>query len=499
MTDNIINLTGIHKRFPGVHALKGVDFDLGKGEVHALVGENGAGKSTLIKIASGAYIPDEGKYTISGDEVRIMTPMDAIALGIVVVYQELEIVSSLSVAENIFFGQLPNRYGHVQWDSLYEKSEVLLKRVGLEIDPREKVALLGVGAQQLVEIARALARNARVIIMDEPTSALSPSEVENVFRIVQELTAKGVSIVYVSHKLDEVLSISDRVTVFRDGNRIGTWNTVDLDEKKIIRQMVGRDMNLNQPYNRKTKTKKPLLKVEELSTDHVFDINFEVYEGEIVGFSGLMGSGRSEMVRALLGLDQRSSGSIRVGHNILEENSPRRAREIGLGVVPEDRRTDGIFPHLSVGSNASISSLSRFSRLSHISIKKEYSAVDDLVGQLNVRTPNLHQKIAKLSGGNQQKVLIARWLLVRNLKILVVDEPTRGIDVGAKDEIYKLLNNLASEGIGVIVCSSEINEVLNLSDRIYVMCEGSISALFTAKNATPEALLASSLPGEIRV
>ena len=499
MTDNIINLTGIHKNFPGVHALKGVDFDLVKGEVHALVGENGAGKSTLIKIASGAYIPDDGKYSILGEEVRITSPMDAIAMGIVVVYQELEIVSSLSVAENIYFGQLPNLYGRVQWDSLYEKSEVLLKRVGLEIDPREKVASFGVGAQQLVEIARALARNARVIIMDEPSSALSPSEVENVFRIIQELTCKGVSIVYVSHKLDEVLSVSDRVTVFRDGSRVGTWNTSDLDEKKIIRHMVGRDMNINQPYERKVKSKNPLLKVEGLSTDNVFNLNFEVFEGEIIGFSGLMGSGRSEMVRALLGIDQRSRGSIRVGQNVLAENSPRKAREIGLGVVPEDRRIDGIFPHLSVGSNASISSLSRFSRLSHISVKKEYSAVDDLVAQLNVRTPNLDQKIAKLSGGNQQKVLIARWLLVQNLKILVVDEPTRGIDVGAKNEIYKLLNNLASEGIGVIVCSSEINEVLHLSDRIYVMCEGTISASFIAENTTPECLLASSLPGEIKV
>ncbi|MEE3234460.1 MAG: sugar ABC transporter ATP-binding protein [Candidatus Latescibacterota bacterium] len=499
MKDSILKLSGINKSFPGVHALKGVDFDLLRGEIHALVGENGAGKSTLIKIASGVYIPDSGCYAILGEEVRITGPMDAIALGIVVVYQELEIVPSLSVAENIFFGQLPNRFGRVQWDLLYKESEVLLKRVGLEIDPRELVSSFGVGAQQLVEIARALACNARVIIMDEPTSALSPAEVENVFRIIQELKSNGVSIVYVSHKLDEVLSVSDRVTVYRDGSRVGTWDTVDLDEPKIIRHMVGRDMDINQPHKRRIKSKKCLLEVNGLSTDNVSNLNFEVGEGEIIGFSGLMGSGRSEMVRALLGLDGRRGGSIKVEEKILNENSPRRARELGLGVVPEDRRIDGIFPHLSVRDNASISSLSRFSELGRIKIKKEYLAVNDLVGQLKVRTPNLHQKIAKLSGGNQQKVLIARWLLVQNLKVLVVDEPTRGIDIGAKDEIYRLLNNLANEGIGVVVCSSEMNEVINLSDRIYVMCDGMISCSFSRAEATPERLLASSLPSGFKV
>ena len=499
MKDSIIKLEGIHKSFPGVHALKGVDFDLRRGEVHALVGENGAGKSTLIKIASGAYIPDGGSYSISGDEVRITSPMDAIRMGVVVVYQELEIVPSLSVAENIYFGQLPNRLGRVQWDALYKESEVLLKRVGLDINPREIVSLLGIGAQQLVEIARALACKPRVIIMDEPTSALSPAEIENVFRIIKELKDNGVSIVYVSHKLDEVLYVSDRVTVFRDGSLVGTWDTIDLDEPKIIRHMVGRDMDNNLSCDRDVNDKKCLLKVDGLSTDSVFNLNFELCEGEIIGFSGLMGSGRSEMVRALLGLDKRRKGSITVDENNLEENSPRKARELGLGVVPEDRRIDGIFPHLSVRDNASISSLNRFSRLGRIKIKKEYLAVNDLIGQLKVRTPNLDQKIAKLSGGNQQKVLIARWLLVKNLKILIVDEPTRGIDVGGKDEIYKLLNNLASDGIGVIVCSSEINEVINLSDRIYVMCDGMINSSFSRADATPERLLASSLPGGIQL
>ena len=499
MKDSIIKLERIHKSFPGVHALKGVDFDLRRGEVHALVGENGAGKSTLIKIASGAYIPDGGSYSILGDEVRITSPMDAIRMGVVVVYQELEIVPSLSVAENIYFGQLPNRLGRVQWDALYKESEVLLKRVGLDINPREIVSLLGIGAQQLVEIARALACKARVIIMDEPTSALSPAEIENVFRIIKELKDNGVSIVYVSHKLDEVLSVSDRVTVFRDGSLVGTWDTIDLDEPKIIRHMVGRDMDNNLSCDRDVNENKCLLKVDGLSTDSVFNLNFELCEGEIIGFSGLMGSGRSEMVRALLGLDKRRAGSITVEENNLEENSPRKARELGLGVVPEDRRIDGIFPHLSVCDNASISSLNRFSRLGRIKIKKEYLAVNDLAEQLKVRTPNLDQKIAKLSGGNQQKVLIARWLLVKNLKILIVDEPTRGIDVGGKDEIYKLLNNLASEGIGIIVCSSEINEVINLSDRIYVMCDGVISSSFSRADATPERLLASSLPGGIQL
>ena len=494
MSDYVIKMECIQKYFPGVHALKGVDFDLLVGEVHALVGENGAGKSTLIKIASGAYTPDEGRYSIMGNEVKITSPMDAIELGITVVYQELEVVTTLSVAENIFFGRLPHRLGCVDWPTLYERSQILLKSVGLDVDPTEIVSTLGVGAQQLVEIARALACDARVIIMDEPTSALSPTEVEHVFRIINELKSKGVSVIYVSHKLDEVLTISDRVTVFRDGNRVNTWLIDEMNEERLIREMVGRDMSLNCSFERMTEPCKRLLTVENLSSERVHNINFEIGKGEIVGFSGLMGSGRSEMINALLGLDVRKSGLVKVGGNVLSENSPRKARELGIGCVPEDRRLDGIFSHLSVTNNASISSLSQFSTIGHVKSCDESVAVNYLVDKLKVRTPSLDQQIAKLSGGNQQKVIIARWLLVENLKILIVDEPTRGIDVGAKEEIYRLLFDLANDGIGVLVCSSEINEIMNLSDRIYVMCEGTISASFSKTDATPERLLASSLP-----
>jgi ABC-type sugar transport system ATPase subunit len=493
----VISLQKVHKQFPGVYALKDVDFDLRAGEVHALVGENGAGKSTLIKILSGVYDYQQGTYLIDGSVAGIGRPMDAIERGISVVYQELELVSALSVAENVFFGRLPHtRGGRVLWGELYARTEELLRQVGLDISVRTRVGHLGIAAQQLVEIAKALSLQARVIVMDEPTSALSPQEIERLFELIEQLRERGVGIVYVSHKLEEILRLSDRVTVLRDGERVGTEQTAELDEKRLIGLMVGREMA--EGVSRSQVEVGPvILEVEGLTTARVEEVSFKVRAGEIVGFSGLMGAGRTELARGIFGIDPRMSGEILLGGVPIPTNDPPAARRLGLGLVPEDRRGDGIFPHLSVSENMTIAALAQFVRRSRIQPERERDEVNGMVEALAIRTPSADQVISKLSGGNQQKVLIARWLLKENLKVLFVDEPTRGIDVGAKAEIYRLLDDLAKRGLAVIVLSSEMPEILGLCDRIYVMSGGRITGEFGREEATQEKLLESALPREM--
>ena len=492
----VIQLKGIHKQFPGVYALRDVSFELHAGEVHALVGENGAGKSTLIKILSGVYDFQRGEYLIEGKAAGIVHPLDAIKKGISVVYQELELVPDLSVAENIFFGRLPHtRTGRVLWQQLYAEAEELLRQVGLDISARMKVGHLGIAAQQLVEIARALSCRARVIVMDEPTSALSPREIDGLFSLIEKLREGGVGIVYVSHKLDEILRISDRVTVLRDGERVGTEPTVDLDEPRLITMMVGRELAQGMPDSQRDGGE-IVLEVKGLTTARVKEISFQVRQGEIVGFSGLMGAGRTELARAVFGVDRRVAGEILLAGEPVPADSPPAARCMGVGLIPEDRRADGIFPHMSVAENMSIAALEQFSRHSRIQQRQERERVAEMVDRLAIRTPGVDQVIAKLSGGNQQKVLIARWLLKENLRVLFVDEPTRGIDVGARAEIYRLLDELAHQGLALVVLSSEMPEILGLCDRIYVMSGGGISAEFGRQEATPENLLASALrPG----
>jgi ABC-type sugar transport system ATPase subunit len=489
----LISLRGVHKRFPGVYALKDVDFEVRAGEVHALVGENGAGKSTLIKIIAGAYALDGGDYLVEGVAAQIESPSESIAKGVVVVYQELELVPSLSVAENIFFGRLPERFGRVQWRRLYAESAALLAQVGLEVDPQTKAGYLGIAAQHLVEIARALSHKAKLIVMDEPTSALSPQEIARLLKLIGALKERGVGIVYVSHKLDEVLQIADRITVLRDGGCVACKEAAGLDEQSLVSLMVGRALGANFT-ERKAKLGAPALEVEKLSSAAVNDISFVVRAGEIVGFSGLMGAGRTELARALMGVDRRLAGQVRVGGTLLPASSPVTSRRLGMGLVPEDRRESGIFPRRSVSDNASIAALENLSTLGRIRHKAEREQVGKWVERLAVRTPNIEQEIAKLSGGNQQKVLLARWLLVENIKVLIVDEPTRGIDVGAKAEIYSLLNELAEGGLALVVMSSEMTEILGLCDCIHVLRAGRLTASYTRGEATAENLLKSALP-----
>jgi ABC-type sugar transport system ATPase subunit len=488
-----VALRGIRKGFPGVQALDGVDLELWDGEIHALVGENGAGKSTLIKIIAGVHRPDEGTYHLGGEPARIHGPRDAVQSGIRVVYQELELVRDLSVAENVFFGRLPTRGMRVDWARLELETAAVLEQVGLEVSPRARVRRLGIAAQQLVEIARALSLEARVLILDEPTSALSPVEIERLFVLLRRLRDEGVAQLYVSHKLEEIRALADRITVLRDGGHVSTDFASDLDEDEIIRRMVGRELGGEFPRSQRA-PEQVVLETKSLTTAHVSDISLSVRAGEIVGLSGLMGAGRTELLRAILGVDHRRAGEVRVAGRLVGAGAAWRMRQAGVGLVPEDRRGQGIFARASVLHNATISCLDQFvSPFGHLVHHREESEGGHVLERMRVRTPSSAQSMALLSGGNQQKVLVARWLLKRDLRVLLVDEPTRGIDVGARFEIYKLLDELAVEGLGILIASSEIEELIGLCERIYVMRAGHIRAELEAEEVTPERLLAAAL------
>lgn len=484
----IIQIRNMCKTFPGVQALKGVNLDLYPGEVHALVGENGAGKSTLIKIISGVHDFTEGEYKINGQDAAIKKTSDAIEKGISVIYQELNLVSSLSIAENVFFGRLPQKKGIVQWKALYEETQKYMEMVGLHVSPKMKLQYLSVAQQQLVEIVKSVSLNSKVIIMDEPTSALSPNEIQNLFRVIEGLKRQGVAILYVSHKLGEIFAISDRISIFRDGIHIDTVNTGDIDEQQLIEKMVGRKVSDMFPQ-KVTQFGEKILEVDKLSTEKVHGLSFYVKSGEIVGFSGLMGAGRTEMAMGVFGVDKRLEGSVKIAGKEVARNSPFAAREAGMGLVVEDRKQGGIFPQLSVKTNMTLVSLKQVIKVFAIQGKKEKNDVQKMVEQLLIKTPNMKQYISKLSGGNQQKVLLARWLMKENLKLLIIDEPTRGIDVGAKAEIYHLIHNLAKQGLAILVVSSEMTEILGMCNRIYVMKDGEITAEVDAKEATETLLL----------
>jgi ABC-type sugar transport system ATPase subunit len=488
----VIQIKNMHKTFPGVHALKGVDLELFAGEVHALVGENGAGKSTVIKIISGAYTYTEGTYLINGGNAGIKNTNDAIRKGISVIYQELNLVPGLSIAENIFFGRLPARMGRVLWKELYAQAQKYLDMVGLFVKPMMKVRYLSVAQQQLVEIAKCLALDTKVIIMDEPTSALSPKEIKSLFEVIAKLRRSNVCILYVSHKLEEIFEIADRVSVFRDGCSIATMMCDEVDQQQLIEMMVGRKLSDMFPP-RNHSAGEVVLEVKELTTDKVNDLNFYVRKGEIVGFSGLMGAGRSEMTLGLFGADKRTAGTISLDGRQVEKDSTRAAHAAGMGLVTENRKTEGLLPNLSVKMNMTIAALDQFAKFIHVLSRKETTEAAGLIGQLHIKTPSANQLITKLSGGNQQKVLLSRWLLKKNLKLLIIDEPTRGIDVGAKSEIYGIMDDLAKQGLAILMVSSELPEILGMCDRVYVMKNGKITGEFNREEATETALLAKAI------
>ncbi len=484
----LLQMTAIRKEFPGVIALDGVDFSLLPGEVHAIVGENGAGKSTLIKIIAGLYRHDSGEMQIDSQPAEFRNPADSIHRGIKVVYQELDLVPEMSVAENVFLGTLPtSRFGIVDWQSLNTKTLEILDELGLDIDPAKPVGQLRVAEQQLVEIARALSLNARIVIMDEPTSALSPGEVAKLFEVIEQMRQRQVGIIYVSHKLDEIFRIANRVTVFRDGKRVSTAATRETNPNELVEWMVGRELSELYPKS-PAEIRSPLLVATDISGSGIHGVSLTVHAGEVVGVFGLMGAGINSVGRLVFGASARTGGTVVLDGQTIKSGSPSDAMNKGLALLTESRKEDGLVLPLSVKENITLASLKRFSTFTWLNPRKETQEASDFVSRLAIKTPSLRQKVQFLSGGNQQKVLMARWLM-RDPKVLVLTEPTRGIDVGSKAEIYRLIDEMAHRNLGILFMSTEIPEILGISDRILVMREGEIVAEFSRAEATQELLI----------
>ena len=495
----ILRAETITKVFPGTLALDHVTFDVHRGKVNVLVGENGAGKSTLMKILAGADTPTRGRMLLEGDEITLQSPLDAASAGIGIIYQELNLCANMTVVDNIFLGRERLGRGIVDSKAEREIAADLLERLEQDIDVDEIVGDLRIGQQQIVEIAKALAEDARILIMDEPTSALSASEVERLFRLVRELRSRGVSIIYISHKLDEVMEIGDTITVLRDGRVVAQSLVDDIDISWIVDQMVGGRAESMYVHTRR-ETGEPLLRVEDLSVPRVGGgylvdhVSFELNAGEILGFYGLMGAGRSDLVDALIGDRQEATGRIWLEDEELQAGSVAERIKAGLALVPEDRQRDGLVPTLSVLHNMSLASLGSYVKRVFLALKDERAAADRLIGELSIRTADPRQLISSLSGGNQQKVVVAKGLLT-DPRVLMLDEPTRGVDVGAKAEIFETTTRLAGEGYGVIFISSDLKEVLAMADRIIVMSKGVVTGEFTNEEATEDKLVAASAVG----
>jgi ribose transport system ATP-binding protein len=492
MADQIVLMEGIEKTFPGVHALSNCRYDLLSGEVHALVGENGAGKSTLMKILAGVYQKDSGRILYKGREVDIPNPRAAQHLGISIIHQELNLMQHLTAAQNIFIGREPHQAFRVLLDEkrMNDKTRELFEMLHLDMDPRTKVMDLTVAKQQMVEIAKALSFNAEVLIMDEPTAALNISEIEELFRIIRHLRDRGVGVAYISHRLEELKQISDRITVMRDGKYVDTRGTAEVEVGEIISMMVGRTIYETSRNLKDTSGHEVVLSVSHLQQGRTIkDVSFEARAGEILGFAGLMGAGRTEVARAVFGADPIQAGEISVQGKRVYIRRPSDAVRHGIGYLSEDRKRFGLALGMDVEANIVMATMTRFlGWLGVIRRGETRATAEKFVSLLSIKTPGLSQMTKFLSGGNQQKVVVGKWL-VRDCDILFFDEPTRGIDVGAKSEIYKLLNDLAEQGKAVIMISSELPEIIRMSHRIVVMCEGRITGELTAAEATQEKVM----------
>jgi len=481
----ILQIIGITKDYPGVRALDDVKLEVRSGEVHALVGENGAGKSTLIKILAGALRRDEGEILFDDANVEINSPQEAQRLGISVIYQEFNLVPHLSVSENIFLGREMTRapFRIINRKREEREAEKILSGLGVTLNPRTPINRLGVAGQQIVEIAKALCADAKLIAMDEPSSALTEREIENLFALIRKLRSDGVSIIYISHRLDEVFQIADRVTVLRDGRWIGTFPVDKMSKDELIEMMVGRKLDEGFPKGN-AEMGGEILSLKGVTRKGIIeDISFELREGEILGITGLVGAGRTEVVRAIFGADEIDEGEIYLDGNKVEIKSPIDAIKMGISLLTEDRKAYGLILDMTVRENITLASLKNFSKFSFVRRRQEWEVADRFINELRIKTPSREQIARNLSGGNQQKVVLSKWLLA-NSKVVIFDEPTKGIDVGSKVEIYQLMSRLAENGAGIIMISSELPEVLGMSDRIIVMYEGRITAELAAENAT---------------
>lgn len=492
MSENILELKNISKSFSGVEVLHDVSFSLRPGEVHALLGENGAGKSTLVKIITGVHQPDHGEIRLNDQLVHFSDARESRNAGIAAIYQELSLFPDLDVAENIFVGrQHLTRAGLIDWKKLYAEAETLLTSLGVHIDLKQKARSLSIAQQQMVEISRAISINARILIMDEPTSSLTLSEAADLFRLVRRLREGGTAIIFISHRLEELFEIAERVTIFRDGTYVDTRLIKDISRDELIRLMVGRSISNLFP-KQQVKAGDVILKVENLSRTGSFEyISFELRKGEILGMAGLVGAGRTNVARALFGVEPSTSGTIQIEGQTVSITSSQAAKELGIAYVPEDRQLHGLIPAMSITSNISLSTLKDHTRYGWLQNESESKAAHRSARQMEVRANHIWQNARELSGGNQQKVVLAKWLATHP-RILILDEPTRGIDVGAKAAVHALMSKLASEGMAILMISSELPEILGMSDRVLVMREGRLTAQFTRAEATQEKIISAA-------
>lgn len=487
MSEVVLRMEGISKEFPGVKALDQVNLNVYEGQVMALLGENGAGKSTLMKILSGVYQKTEGELYLLGHKLDVSGPKDAMEKGIAIIHQELNLVEELSIGENIFMGRAPKKLGRIDWKTLYKASADLMERLNLELDPKTLVKELSIGHKQMVEIAKALSFDARIIIMDEPTDALTDTESESLFKVIKELRDQGKSIVYISHRLPEIFEICDDITVLRDGQFIGEARVADIDENKLIEMMVGRKLEDQYPYLEQ-KGEDVIFKVKSIENDLVSHIAFELKKGEILGVAGLMGAGRTELAKSIYGAIKHTQSDMYLeGVKLVIKNEADALRQ-GIAYVSEDRKKDGLVLGMSVKDNMSLSSLRQFSKGIQVNKKAEKEMVLGYKDSMRIKTPSIEQKVKNLSGGNQQKVSIGKALSCQP-KVLILDEPTRGVDVGAKKEIYELMNAFKEKGMGILMISSEIPEILGVCDRVMVMHEGHIAGILDRKDATQEKIM----------
>ena len=488
-----VELNNISKTFRGIHALRDVSFNVAPGEIHALVGENGAGKSTLMKILSGAYQRDSGSIKIDGKPVEIRNPHDGRRHGVGIIYQEFALATDLTVAENLFLKNLSSGRGFINWPELYQRAQTLTRSVGFEIKPDALVRDLSVAYQQMVEITKEFSENVKILVLDEPTAVLAPGEVEQLFSILRRLKDQGMSFVHITHRLDEVFLIADRITVLKDGEVVGTVQRDEVSKDDIINMMIGRKLSTMYP-RRTVAIGREMLKLEHVSDNGaISDISFSVRAGEVLGLAGLVGSGRTDVARAIFGAERIRSGKMWLDGEPVNIRSPRRAVDLGLGLVPEDRKNQGVILGMSIRSNVTMPSIDLVTTAFGIfKSRAERTLVEGLVSKLNIKTGGIDVEVADLSGGNQQKVVLAKWL-GKHCKVLILDEPTRGVDVGAKFEIYTLINALAAEGLAIIMISSEMMEVIGMADRVLVMSQGRITGGLEGADITEENILRLSI------
>ncbi|MDQ7991864.1 MAG: sugar ABC transporter ATP-binding protein [Propionicimonas sp.] len=492
----LLEMSGIGKSFPGVRALEGVTLSVREGQVHALLGENGAGKSTLIKILSGAYGRDDGEIRIDGERVDIRTPADAERLGISTIYQEFNLTPHMTIAENIFLGHLPTRSGMVDWAQVRQRSRELLETLDVHLPVDTLTGTLPVAQQQMVEIAKALNRNTRILVMDEPSAVLGERDIENLFAVVRRLQASGIGIIYISHRMKEIFELADEVTVLKDGRYVGTRKVAAVTMDELVQMMIGRELEDIYP-SRRTEPGEVVLKVSHLAQDRLArDVSFELRAGEIVGFAGITGSGRTEVARVIFGADRPTAGEMELFGKPYRPRSPRDAIDRGVALVTEDRKRQGLLLKLQVFVNTTISGLDRLSRFGLLRLKDELALVNTWIANLRIKTPSPEFVVANMSGGNQQKVVLARWLSL-GIKVFIMDEPTRGIDVGSKAEIYQIMADLAGQGVAIIMISSELPEVLGMSDRVLVMREGRIVKELARDEANEEVVMHHAVGHEV--